>query len=447
MKKRMGLFIVICMLLVMPVSGCGDKPENDAPVEGTVTMPLSGAELPAMKPFSFTFASTRAGGADAFTDLVEEMNGLTGCTAGVKYFGIDDYDTQVNLALAAGEGKAPFEVFDVSTRLYNEYAAKGWLLPIGDYLEKYDDIYDFSDIPESMWEGLTIDGEIYGIPTSVNLQHLFYREDLFEKYGCEVPKTIDDLIAVCEKLKGAEEIKYPLAYAMGKGNGSMTEFLNVMTAQQSPLFDENNNPIFNNEDGVKAVETLKKLYSYMPPAATTYSNDDTMVLMQTGEIAITSTWATRAPFMDDPTVSKVVGKVKYAPAVGIEGKSLCTDISPEILVIADNMSQDPESVFLGIAEMSSYQGQVKAMELMQPSRAKAVTDNPDIVAANPSYQAVKESLESGATYSEFPPYFVSVSDIIGTYTAQAIDGSMGVQEALDQAVEECRVVLRDSGYL
>ena len=95
----------------------------------------------------------------------------------------------------------------------------------------------------------------------------------------------------------------------------MTEFINMMNAGGGEWFDEKYNVLFNDERGVAAVNWMAKLYDYMNPSCLTYTNDDVMIQMQTGQAAIANIWTTRAASMDDKEVSSVVGLIGYAPAL------------------------------------------------------------------------------------------------------------------------------------
>ncbi len=44
-------------------------------------------------------------------------------------------------------------------------------------------------------------GKLMGVPINPNVQMLYYRSDLYEKHGLDLPKTWDDFVKVCEKIK------------------------------------------------------------------------------------------------------------------------------------------------------------------------------------------------------------------------------------------------------
>ncbi|BBM88814.1 multiple sugar-binding protein [Spirochaetota bacterium] len=50
-------------------------------------------------------------------------------------------------------------------------------------------------------DSLTVDGKQYGVPFSYYHWGVYYRKDIFDKLGIAVPKTWDEYLAACEKLK------------------------------------------------------------------------------------------------------------------------------------------------------------------------------------------------------------------------------------------------------
>jgi len=56
---------------------------------------------------------------------------------------------------------------------------------------------------KSVWSAVSMNGGIYGIPQDSGPMAFFYRADLFQKYGLNVPKTWDDFVADAKKLKAA----------------------------------------------------------------------------------------------------------------------------------------------------------------------------------------------------------------------------------------------------
>jgi multiple sugar transport system substrate-binding protein len=60
-----------------------------------------------------------------------------------------------------------------------------------------------SQFTKSAWGGVSIGSSVYGIPQDSAPMAMFYRTDVFAKYGLTVPKTWDEYIADAKKLKAA----------------------------------------------------------------------------------------------------------------------------------------------------------------------------------------------------------------------------------------------------
>ena len=58
-----------------------------------------------------------------------------------------------------------------------------------------------SQIVEGQWAPFNYNGKQYGAPWSMDGKAFFYNVDVFEELGIEVPTTLNELYAVCEKLK------------------------------------------------------------------------------------------------------------------------------------------------------------------------------------------------------------------------------------------------------
>ena len=461
MKRKISLLLSFTLIISISLLSVGCKngskitKEVTLPVSETkvsaeeVTLPVSGTKVSAdlfKKPLNFSYGSVRTGGSDEIEAVFTKLNDIAGMKATKKYFDAKEMDTQMNMALTAGQGNSPYELFRISLRNYRAFADKKLLLPIDEYLKKYADDYNFADIPETVWEPLKKFDNIYGLPLTVNVQHFFYRSDIFKKYDLTPPETIDDLLAICAKLKGSKDVKYPIAFAMDRGNGAATEFVNMMYAANQDFFDENENPIFNKEPGVEALTKLIELAAYCPPGVTSMTNDDTMVLMQTKQIAMMNTWSSRATYMEDKKVSDVAGLINYSHApLYAKGKYPLANLSTDYLVIPKNIKGDPEATFLAVAELASEEAQVKYLDSIFVSRQKPLAlykGKPQ-----PNAEAVNETIRLGAQVGKFHPGFGPSWSIISTYVAMAIDGKMTPKAALDQAAKECTIALKDSGII
>ncbi len=79
------------------------------------------------------------------------------------------------------------------------FVADGLLLDVSEYTEDIQDTFlDWT------WEQASPGGKTYAIPQDTGPVVLFYRADLFEQYGIEVPTTWDEFAAAAEKVHAAD---------------------------------------------------------------------------------------------------------------------------------------------------------------------------------------------------------------------------------------------------
>ena len=75
----------------------------------------------------------------------------------------------------------------------------------GAFADLTDELDDLGgdDLLPGFVEGATVDGETYAVPYYAGSKYIFYRKDLFEKAGLEVPTTLDEFVQTAIELKKA----------------------------------------------------------------------------------------------------------------------------------------------------------------------------------------------------------------------------------------------------
>ena len=106
------------------------------------------------------------------------------------------------------------------------YAARGAVADLTQF-QGFQDVE--SRFTPSAMEPMRFNGKVYGLPETQNFYMMFYREDLLEQLGVEVPQTWDDVIGLIPTLaKRNLQFGLPLPYAqaaIGAGFPAYTMFL------------------------------------------------------------------------------------------------------------------------------------------------------------------------------------------------------------------------------
>jgi ABC-type glycerol-3-phosphate transport system substrate-binding protein len=348
------------------------------------------------------------------------------------------FDKANELATIAMSSKADsLDIVYTSDATILKYAKNGWLRPLDDMWEKYKAEFNFDDYTESVIEAYRYEGKLYVLPHTVNVMLFFYRKDLLEAAGKQPPTTFAEYEALAKEMNsparaGTFSCQKPV-------DASLNETHWYMNTIGDGWFDEGWRPIFNNAKGVEAIERLKAITAYAQRGFTSAANDECMLAMQQDLAVMGLQWATRAAAMDDPTKSRVVGKVDWAEAPDGHAR-----LSGDGYAISAFSRQDPDTLFRIIATSSSEASMRGAAALMVPPR-KAVLNDPEFAQRFRHYPAVLASLPSAVPFPALPEFY-EVGESISRRVQQAITGEMEVKAALDAAAQETVDLLKSRGY-
>jgi len=354
----------------------------------------------------------------------------------------DKWLEKMRITLAAGS--SAYDITYIDPPALSEFAKKGWLIPLNDFIEKYEDEFHFSDIPQSVWESQSYNGKIYAIPHHQLAYILFYRKDIFTEAGLQPPNTLEEYVQTAAKLTNPPQ--YGSSLTLRVADYLSNEFQAYLTACGGWWFSKDLKPTFHDAHGVMAVIYIKRIMPYAPPGVMNYGNDESMVAMQQGRVAMMNQWSTRASAMNDPTKSKVVGLVDWErpPSLWRGGPpaSRFTAIGYAIPAFTKN---DPDLIFRTIARATDAETARRGAQFAMPVRLSVTTD-PQIIKEHPEWKAVTKAILAGAKDRPSFPEFNLIQEIAMKKVAQALAGEIEIKKALDLAAQEAYKILEEAGY-
>ncbi len=112
------------------------------------------------------------------------------------YYSTDDI--KANLKVAASSNTLPDMWYNWGGSLASYYPENGLTYDFTEYAKEngWEEKYLGSAL-----ELCTLEGQLCGIPQSIAMMAVWYRQDIFDQYGIEVPKTFEELEAACATLK------------------------------------------------------------------------------------------------------------------------------------------------------------------------------------------------------------------------------------------------------
>lgn len=115
-----------------------------------------------------------------------------------------------------------------------------------------------------------IDKTAYYIPYGIYQRQLFYRKDLFEAKGLEVPKTWEELYEAGKKLTDPTQNKYGYSFRGGPGGEQyitqiVQDYNGANVNPSDSVFNKDGSNIFSTPGALKAVELYYNIYKDISP--------------------------------------------------------------------------------------------------------------------------------------------------------------------------------------
>lgn len=198
-----------------------------------------------------------------------------------------------------------------------EFAAAGYLEDITDWI----DDETKSDLTGAM-VAVTYRGRLYGLPKFGSMRFFYWNKLIFEQAGLDPntpPSTWDEFVRIAQLTTkdtdgdGVIDQYGFLPTGLAEGENAVMDFqLLYLLCGGGKLFDENDQPLFDNEIGVEALKKYVALYDagVIDPAAWTIrSGSDRRARWMLGNVAMVFEWPALWKLANDPARSKVAGHV------------------------------------------------------------------------------------------------------------------------------------------
>src|SRR5690554_6287162 len=167
----------------------------------------------------------------------------------------------------------------------------GALLPLDDYIANWD---GKDDIHDRIWE-LTrhSDGKQYYMPLQMVILYLYYRADMFEELGLEVPKTREEFLDVAKKLTrdlDGDGIVDVYGFGIRGARGGHDWWGTFVLSSGAEFFDEHGNSKLTTPEAIAANQWFIDLYrehQVSPPTTPSDGFVEVIANMKSGKTAMT----------------------------------------------------------------------------------------------------------------------------------------------------------------
>ena len=277
-------------------------------------------------------------------------------------------------------------------------------------------------------ENNTVDGALVGIPYFNDAPMLYYRADLLDKYGVEVPTTWEELTVAAQTIQDGERAEgnaefYGFVWQGNTYEGLTCDALEwIYTASGSTIIDAEGNVTVNNEANAAALELAASwVGTISPEGVTSYQEEDARATWQAGNAAFMRNWPYAYSLGNDPENSAVAGLFGVALLpTGASGLNAATQGGWQLGV--SKYAENPDAaaavaLYFTSATVQKY----RAVESYLPTIESLYADE-EILAVQPHYAdlypilqntVTRPSTVSGESYNEVSvAFFTAVHSVL-----------------------------------
>ncbi|MBO6639714.1 MAG: extracellular solute-binding protein [Roseitalea sp.] len=314
---------------------------------------------------------------------------------------------------------------------------EGLVRPLDDLVEQYGEGLNESQL-------IRVDGKVMAIAFMANAQHLFYRADILEQVGVDIPSSYEEIIRAAQAIRDAGIMEHPFATNSKVGWNLGEEFVNMYLGYGGSFFAAGSaEPAINNQTGIDALNSIKTLTEYSNPDFLTFDSNATQALWEAGEIALAIMWGSRGSSIldDEGSTSQIVSNTVLAgaPSVGGNDKPATTLWWDGFAIAANASDEDAEASFRAM------------MHALSPGLLEAHNDKAVWLVRGyqptPAATGVSASASNGASPYPMLPYMGLLHDALGANLGDFLQGREPAEQALADAEAAYRTAAREKGFL
>jgi multiple sugar transport system substrate-binding protein len=310
------------------------------------------------------------------------------------------------------------------------------MLDITDWVMRDAEEMQLDDIHPSLQEShMKFEGRWYGVPTHVGSMHFYYRKDIFEEQGYEVPTTWEEVLAIAQDVdeKYGPDIRGFVFMGRGDIQGTAT-YQNILGAYGGDYFDpETFQPTINSPEALQALNMEIELSKYSVEGSPSYGFDEAHVAFQQGRAAMLPFWDSGDGFFSDPEQSDIVETWGIAPMPG----KRATNGGWTVQISAD--SPNPEAAWEFLKWIVSPEMERRLVPLKPSCRTSILTD--PAYSMYPGYMNFYEVLEGNPFgFPKIAPNW-QMMEILAQQVQAAVTGQKSPEDALAAVQQEFEVIL------
>jgi ABC-type glycerol-3-phosphate transport system substrate-binding protein len=379
-----------------------------------------------------------------------------------------DMRQKVTADLATGAG-----VFDVIIQPWafvHEWQVGGHLIALDDFIAADPDVNVEDFIPSLYTTYGNWDGQQWTFPYKPDAQLFFYRRDLFEdpaqqdafkaKTGADlkVPETVEEYMMVAEHFTKSLNPDSPVDFGwsgMGERWSSIWWWCMRLADLGGNFYDENMNPNFNNEAGLKALNDYLAMLAYGPDDFIQYEWTKSNTAFLSGSVAMMEQWPGLAAMVETPEgfwgKSEVIGKVGHGqpPGYVVDGQLNRSSVLGGWCIFISRYTEQPQISYDTLAWLTGPEGEPLKINAGNAPARNSVYESLEPSSMTAYFPALLANLQESKITADVdaPPISQQLQDYLATNINRTLIGELQPEEALTMIEEEWTKLLKDAGII
>jgi multiple sugar transport system substrate-binding protein len=391
---------------------------------------------------TITFASAKFFAKSTIGQIVDQYNNSQSAVhVNYRELPTPSQSTEVHQQLVQSLSRrdSSLDVFTQDIVWISEFAGAGWAAPLDEYFNTSVRGEYFPGVVDAC----TYEGKFTALPWYLDSGMLYYRKDLLEAASISVPTTWEELVAAAEKLKSSGKVTNGFNWQAKQAEVLICDLVEFVGSNGGSILGSDGKSVTIADDkAVQAVQFMADTfgkYGITPKDVLSWDEEPSRMPFTGGTTAFLRNWSYVWSDAQDPSASKVVGKVGVTRLPSFPGgKSTACLGGYQFGMNAASKNKNAAADFL--TWMSSPATQLKwATQLgLAPSRP-AVYDQSELKTSNPFMVTLKDVFTGGTARPKTPQYSkVSLALQAGVSAALT---SGDVQKNLNSAKSQVEQIL------
>jgi multiple sugar transport system substrate-binding protein len=314
---------------------------------------------------------------------------------------------------------ANYDVMSVDVVWTAEFAAKGWLQPLGKDLN-----FDTSKMLPATVASATYKDVLYAAPESSDGGILYYRKDLVKT----PPKTWDEMMGMCSIAKAKGIACYAGQFA--KYEGLTVNAAEAINSAGGTIIDKDGKPTLNTPEAKAGLQNLVDAYKdgNIPKEAITYTEEPGRIAFEDGKLLFLRNWPYVYNLATKDASSKVKDTFGMAPLPGKDGPGASSLGGHNAAISVYSKNKATATDFLTFLTSEEQQRLFATQGSLAPVLS-SLYDDAALVKQLPYLTVLKTSIEN-AVPRPVTPFYPAVTTAIQENAYSAIKGEKTVDAAL-----------------